>query len=135
MSKKSMLLALTAFFVGGAAGLAVGGMRGFDRGAELILNSALEKDARDVSSRIAVLNHIRANEPVPAIEKLETGLDDLLIGFDPQEPYLGVEPQVAGAMRKAIDEAKAYRAKHPWPDENAMRAKMVRAMFAKDLYR
>jgi hypothetical protein len=133
--KKTLLLAFTAFFAGGAAGFAAGGLRGFDKGMALILNGALAKDARDISTRIAILGHVRAGEQKPAIEKLETGLDDLLIGFDPAEPYPGLEPQTAGALRKAIDEAKAYRQAHPWAEEKSMRANMVRAMFAKDLYR
>jgi hypothetical protein len=133
--KRTILLALTAFFIGGAAGLAIGGLRGFDRGAALVLDSALAKDARDVESRIAILGHLRAGEQKPAIEKLETGLDDLLVGFDPAEPYLGLDPRTTDAMRKAIEQAKAYRAAHPWADENGMRAKMVKSLFARDLYR
>ena len=135
MSRAQILLALIAFIVGTAAGLAVGGLRGFDRGAALILNSALQKDAREVSSRIAILGHMRSSEQKQAIEKLEAGLDDLLIGFDPSEPYPGLDAQTTGALRKAIEEAKAYRQAHPWAAGKNMRADMVRAMFEKDLYR
>lgn len=135
MSRAQILLALIAFIVGTAAGLAFGGLRGFDRGAALILNGALQKDARDVSSRIAILGHVRAGEQKQAIEKLEAGLDDLLIAFDPSQPYPGLDAQTTGAVRKAIEEAKVYRTKHPWTGEKNMRADMVRALFAKDLYR
>ena len=132
---RQILLALIAFLVGAAAGLGFGGLRGFDRGAALILNGALHKDAREVSSRIAILGHVRAGEQKQAIEKLEAGLDDLLIGFDPSEPYPGLDAQTTEALRKAIEEAKAYRQAHPWEAGKNMRAEMVRAMFAKDLYR
>lgn len=135
MKKATVLIALIAFLVGGAAGFAVGGLRGFDRGASLILNSALEKDARDITNRIAVLADLRGGEQKRAIDRIEADMDDLLIGFDPAQPYPGLEAQTAGAMRKAIDDAKSYRKAHPWAEEKNLRANMVRAMFAKDLYR
>jgi hypothetical protein len=82
-----------------------------------------------------VLADLRGGEHKRAIERIEAGMDDLLIGFDPQEPYPGLETRTVNAMRKAIDEAKAYRQAHPWAEEKNLRANMVRAMFAKDLYR
>jgi hypothetical protein len=133
MIGKKLLLAsmLGAFVFGAAGGLAIG----HRAGSAAILNEALAKDARDVVARIAILGHVRSGEQKPAIEKLETGLDDLLIGFDPQPPYQGLEGSTVAALRKAIDEAKAYRAKHPWGEQKNMRADMVRSLFSRDLYR
>jgi hypothetical protein len=96
----------------------------------------LAKDAREIGARIATLNHLWLGERAQAIEKLEAGLDDILVGFDPDEPYRGLDGQTVAALAKAIDAAKAYRAAHPWPPtEKHVRAKMVRNLFARDLYK
>ena len=129
--KLALVSMLVAFLFGLAGGLAVG----YRAGGAAILNSALAKDARDVTARIAILGHVRAGEQKQAIEKLETGLDDLLIGFDPDQPYGGLEGATVAALRKAIDDAKAYRAKHPWAEQKNMRADMVRSLFSRDPYR
>jgi hypothetical protein len=125
-----------AFACGAAAGGAYGAYRGFRAGFELVLNQALEKDAREVSTRVEVLRNIRKDGSQPAIRRLEAGLDDLLVTFDPDEPFTGLEPRTVAALRKAIADARDYRSAFPWPDpENNFRAKMVRSLFARDLYK
>ena len=137
VTRKVLFISLiVAFSVGCVAGLATGGFRGFRAGMALILNGALVKDAREVEARIAILRHLRTGDREQAIEKLEVGLDDILIGFDPAEPYPGLDGHTVTALRKAIDEARVYRAAHPWPSkQNHLRAEMVRNLFARDLYK
>jgi hypothetical protein len=137
VTKKVLVLCvLGAFACGAAAGGAYGVYRGFRAGVELVLNQALEKDAREVSARIAVLRDLRKDGIQLALRKLETGLDDTLVTFDPDVPFSGLEPRTIAALRKAIADAKDYRAVFPWPDaENNFRAKMVRSLFARDLYK
>lgn len=136
ITRKSFFLSvIVAFSVGCGAGVAIGGYAGLRAGMASILNSALVKDAREVGARIVILRDLRAGARKQAIDKLETGLDDILIGFDPAEPYSGLEVQTIAALRKAIDEAKAYRAAHPWAlKQKDLRADMVRNLFARDPY-
>ena len=137
VTKKTLALCLLAAFAcGAAAGGAYGAYRGFRAGFELVLNQALEKDAREVSTRVEVLRSIRKDGAQPVIRKLETGLDDLLVTFDPDEPFTGLERRTVVALRKAIADAKDYRAAFPWPDAaNNPRAKMVGSLFARDPYK
>jgi hypothetical protein len=122
------------FLAGCAIGLAIGGQQGFRFGTSFIVNEALFKDAREVESRIAILGHLRAGERDQAMERLETGLSDILIGFDPAEPYAGLDGQTAGALRKAIDAAREYRSAHPREKRN-FRDDMVDNLFARELYK
>ncbi|MGH8703078.1 MAG: hypothetical protein ACREVR_18145, partial [Burkholderiales bacterium] len=109
---------------------------GYRWGFAVVLESALVKDAREIGARIATLNHLWLGEREQAIAKLEGGLDDILVGFDPEEPYPGLDGQTVAALAKAIDAAKAYRAAHPWPStQRHPRAEMVRNLFARDLYK
>ena len=134
VTRKALVLSLLAAFVcGAAAGGAYGAYRGFNAGFTLLLNQALAKDAREVSSRVEVLLNLR-KDPQAAIRKLENGLDDLLVTFDPDEPYARLEPATVAAIRKAIEGAKEYRGSFPWTDKNP-REKMVRSLFARDLYK
>ena len=132
IGKKLLFVSMLAAFVFGVAGgLAIG----YRAGTAAILNDALVKDARDISTRISILGHMRSGEQKQAIEKLEAGMDDLLIGFDPAQPYPGLEGATVTALRKAIDDARAYRAKHPWPEQKNMRADMVRSLFSREVYK
>lgn len=137
VTRRTFLVSLIgAFLAGGLVGLATGAFGGYRSGMALVLDSALAKDAREIGARIATLNHLWLGERTQAIEKLEAGLDDILVGFDPDEPYRGLDGQTVAALGKAIDEAKAYRAEHPWPStEKHVRAGMVRNLFARDLYK
>ena len=137
VTRRTFLVSLSvAFLAGGLAGLAAGAFAGYRSGWALVLNSALAKDAREIGARIATLNHLWLGEREQAIAKLEGGLDDILVGFDPDTPYAGLDGQTVSALAKAIDAAKAYRAAHPWPStERHVRAEMVRNLFARDLYK
>ncbi|MGH8675008.1 MAG: hypothetical protein ACREVG_11935 [Burkholderiales bacterium] len=137
VTRRTFLVSLgVAFLVGGLGGLAAGAFGGYRWGFAVVLESALVKDAREIGARIATLNHLWLGEREQAIAKLEGGLDDILVGFDPEEPYRGLDGQTVAALAKAIDAAKAYRAAHPWPStERHPRAEMVRNLFASDLYK
>ena len=137
VTRRAFLVSLgIAFLAGGLVGMAIGAFGGYRSGMSLVLNSALAKDAREIGARIATLNHLWLGEREQAIEKLEGGLDDILVGFDPDTPYTGLDGQTVAALAKAIDAAKAYRAAHPWPStERHVRAEMVRNLFARDLYK
>lgn len=118
-SKRKLVIGTTlAFLAGCAIGLAFGGFQGFRFGTSLIINQALARDARDVEARIAILRNLRAGEQAPATEALETGLSDILIGFDPAEPYAGLDGETMAALRNAIAAARAYRTQHPPPAED-----------------
>ncbi len=135
--RRTFLVSLSvAFFLGGLAGMAAGAFAGYRWGFAVVLDSALVKDAREVGARIATLNHLWLGERAQAIANLEGGLDDILVGFQPDEPYADLDGHTVTALAKAIDAAKAYRAAHPWPStERRPRAEMVRNLFARDLYK
>ena len=137
VTRRTFLVGLgVAFLVGGLSGLVAGAFGGYRWGFAVVLESALVKDAREIGARIATLNHLWLGEREQAIAKLEGGLDDILVGFDPEEPYPGLNGQTIAALAKAIDAAKVYRAAHPWPStERHPRAEMVRNLFARDLYK
>ena len=132
--QKVFLGAAFALLAGCAIGLAIGGYQGFRLGTSFIINEALSKDAREVVSRIAILRQLRAGKQDQAMEKLETGLADILIGFDPAEPYAGLDAQTVAALRKAIDEAREYRSIYPRQQKD-FRDKMVDSLFARELYK
>ena len=135
IGKKGLIIGVVlAFIAGGAAGLAFGGYQGIQKGASLILNECLSKDAREVGTRVTVLRNLRAGRQAPAVESLEGGMDDILVGFDPAEPFPGLTPQTTGALAKAIAEAKAYRSAHPRQSGHARDA-MVRNLFERQPYK
>ena len=136
VTRRTFLVGLgVAFLVGALSGLATGAFAGYRSGFAAVVNSALVKDAREIGARIATLNHLWLGEREQAIAKLEGGLDDILVLFNPDEPYAGLDGNTAAALAKAIDAARAYRAAHPWPStEKHPRAEMVRNLFARDLY-
>jgi len=136
ISKQKLFIGLiVAFLVGGAAGLAMGGFRGFQSGMSFILNECLAKDAREVGSRVAVLGYLRAGRQDQAVEGLEAGLDDILIGFDPVEPYPGLTGQTTAALGKAITGAREYRSAYPRQSKAHVRDEMVRNLFARERYK
>ncbi len=137
VARKTFFIGLIAVFLAGSlAGLAAGAFGGYRAGMGLILNDALAKDAREVGARIATLDLLWAGQREQAIQKLEGGLDDILVGFDPDQPYGGLDQATVATLAKAIGQAKAYRTAHPWPStEKHPRAEMVRSLFARDRYR
>ena len=126
---------ILAFVAGGAGGLALGGVQGFQKGASLIINECLSSDAREVGLRVAVLKQLRVGNSAPAMESLEAGMDDILVRFDPAEPYPGLTDRTTGALAKAIAEAKGYRDTHPRQSKGHPRDEMVRSLFARELYK
>jgi hypothetical protein len=131
--RKVLIGIISSFIVGCVIGLVVGGHQGFRYGTSAVVREALAKDAREVKARIATLRHLRVGEQDQALETLETGLSDLLIGFDPAEPYAGLDAQTVAALKEAIDEARKYRSEHPRPQKD-FRDKMVDDLFARNLY-
>ena len=131
-ARKAWIIGIAAFLIGGAAGLAIGGYRGYVAGFTLILNEALAKDAREVAARVAVLRNLRTGKSEPAVESLEAGMDDILVGFDPAEPYPGLTTQTTGALAKAITEAREYRVAYPRQSKMRARDEMVRNLLARE---
>lgn len=105
---KIMLLLLGAM-IGAAAG-AYGGMR---YGKGVILDDCMHQASRDVERLVVTLKYVRSGERDPAVELLESWMDDALVLFDPAEPYPGLQPKTVALMNKALQDAKAYRAAHP----------------------
>jgi hypothetical protein len=136
IGRKGLIVGLLlAFAAGGLVGVAAGGYQGVQKGASLILNECLSKDAREIAARIAILGNLRAGQQAPALESLEAGMDDLLVGFDPVEPYAGLTPQTTAALAKAIAEARAYRSAHPRQSKAHARDDMVRNLLARERYK
>lgn len=132
--KKKILIGvgvLAAFLLGGAAGVVVGGLRGFKLARAQLLNQILVKDARAVQGQVAVLKQLRANRKSKALETMELSLNDALIMFDPAEPYPDVEPGVTAEIDKAISDAMAYRKRYSRSKSKDMRDAMVKSLFAK----
>lgn len=127
---------IITFVAGCAIGVAAGGYGGFQRGMSLILNEALVRDAREVGTRIGILKQLRAGEHDQAVAQLETGLNDILILFDPERPYPGLERQTKVALRSAIDQARHYRGSFQRQiNERDFREKMVQNLFSRELYK
>lgn len=131
ISRQGLFIGLIA----GVAGLAMGGYHGFSSGTSFILNECLSKDAREVEARVAVLRHSRAGRQDQAVEGLEAGLDDILVGFDPVEPYPGLTGQTTAALGKSIAVAKEYRSAHPRQSKAHARDEMVRNLLARERYK
>ena len=131
--KKGLFIGIIlAFVAGGAGGLALGGVQGFQKGASAIINECLSSDAREVGLRVTALKQLRAGNPASAMESLEGGMDDILVRFDPAEPYPGLTARTTGAVAKAIAEAKTYRETHPRQSKGHARDEMVRNLFARE---
>ena len=101
------ILAVVAAAIISAAG---GTYFGFSLGVRTILNDALYKDALDVESSMTGLKALRTGDREQAIETLEAHMDDVLIRFDPVEPYRGLNSQTTAEIDKALHEAADYRA-------------------------
>lgn len=133
-TKKLVLFGFLIALIAGSAGAGFGVWFGFQKGFNMVLNEALIGDARDVTSRVESLKELRSGHKDKAIAGLETRMDDVLISFDMETPYNGLKPHTSAELRKAIEAAKAYRAKHPHAKKDDMRARMVAALFARAPY-
>ena len=99
--------------VGAIVGLAAGGYGGWRYASAGILNQCLYADARQVQTAVAALKFLRAGDRPLAVEALEAGMDDILVPFDPWQPYAGLEARTVAEIDRALLEAKNYRAAHP----------------------
>ena len=133
-TSKSVLIGLLIALIAGTAGAGFGVWFGFQKGFNMVLNEALIGDARDVTSRVESLKELRSGRKDKAVTAIEARMDDVLISFDMETPYNGLKPHTVAELRKAIDSAKAYRAKYPHAKKDDMRARMVAALFARAPY-
>ena len=99
--------------VGAILGIAAGGYAGWRSGNTSILNECLYADARQIQTAVAALKLLRAGERPLALEALEAGMDDILVPFDPSQPYAGLEERTVAEINRALLEARNYRAAHP----------------------
>lgn len=99
--------------VGAILGIAAGGYGGWRYGNAAILNECLYADARQIQTAIAALKLLRAGERPLAVEALEAGMDDILVPFDPAQPYPGLEARTVAEINRALLEARDYRAANP----------------------
>jgi hypothetical protein len=99
--------------VGIVLGIAAGGYAGWRHGNAAILNECLYADARQIQTVVAALKLLRAEERPLALEALEAGMDDILVPFDPAQPYRGLEERTVAEINRALLEAKNYRAANP----------------------
>ena len=126
MGGKALVGVLAAIIAGAALGLAVGWGLGMERGASSVVDTTINKDARDVQSQIATLKHLRAGEIDQAIELIESNLDDQLVMFDPVEPYSGISDNTYSEVAKALKQCKEYRVEHPRKSNRSFVDEMVK---------
>lgn len=99
--------------VGAIVGIAAGGYGGWRYASAGILNRCLYADARQIQTSVAALKLLRAGDRPLAVEALEAGMDDILVPFDPAQPYSGLEARTLAEIDRALLEAKNYRVAHP----------------------
>jgi hypothetical protein len=133
--RDKLVVGAATLLAGIAAGTAAGWYFGAAAGRTAILNEWIYNDARDVQAQVVVLRSLREKKADQAIELLEARLDDQLIQFDPQQPLPALTPRETGEMRKAIVDAKDYRAGFPRQSKRKAVDEMVRNLFARDLYK
>jgi len=130
-----LLVGAAALLGGVAVGAAAGWYYGFSSGRNTILNDWIYSDAREVQAQIVVLRRLREKKAGEAIEQLEARLDDQLVQFDPQEPFSFLTAREVGELRKAIADARDYRAVFPRQSKRKFVDDMVRSLFSRDLYK
>ncbi len=126
------LLAYFLFALGGSAiGFIVGGYTGSQFGMGLILNSTLSKDAIEIQGQLSALRELRTGDTAAAVLRLEAGIDDALVLFDPAEPYPGLREDTEATVSNAIRAAWEYRREFDPASERAHVDAMVDALFRK----
>ena len=133
MSARShRLLAYFLFALGGSAiGFLVGGYTGSQFGMGLILNSSLSKDGLEIQRQLSALRELRRGEVDAAIARLEDGIDDTLVIFDPADPYPGLRDDTIATIDTAIRAAWQYRRDFDPPARREHVEAMVDALFRK----
>lgn len=112
MSMKSLSISLVILVVAIEASVTAYWF-GFQKGSAFAIDMAIGKDARLVQSHLQTLEHLRAGEIEKSIELLESGLDDQLILFAPEEAYTGLSESSKAEVKHAIHEASKYRKQYP----------------------
>lgn len=113
MTPRARVLLAAAFLGGGALGGLAGAYFGARFAFRLVLNEAIAKDARSVSALAAALTKLRGGSREKGLDAVESHLDDLLVLFDPVEPYPGLSARTQAVVEAAMREAAAYRKRHP----------------------
>lgn len=101
------------FLAGSAIGFLVGAYSGSNFGVGLIVNNALQRDALEIERRLTALRQLRAADSTAAIETLESGIDDALVIFDPQQPLPGISDDTAARVATAVRNVYDYRRQFP----------------------
>jgi hypothetical protein len=130
--KKRLLLSIVLSL---AAGVIIGAYGGFRLGKSPVLNNALQKNAKDVQAHVAALKHVREGRADKALEVIEADLDDDLVLFDPWESYGPVNDQTNAEIRKAIGQARDYRAAYPRKSNRPHVDAMVGSVLKKEAFK
>jgi hypothetical protein len=131
-ARSNRLLAYFLFALGGSAlGFVIGGYSGSQFGMGLILNSTLSKDGIEVQRQLSALRELRAGDIDAAVARLEDGIDDTLVLFDPSEPYPGLRDDTIATVDNAIRAAWEYRRDFDPPARREHVETMVDALFRK----
>jgi len=128
---KAALLLVAGLILGAAAG----GYGGWRYGNAGVLNQALYADARQVQTSVAALKLLRAGERPLAVEALEAGMDDILVPFDPEKPYPGLEERTIAEINRALLEARNYRAANPRKSNRPHVDAMVGSLLSRGSYK
>ena len=127
---KAALLLIVGVILGAAAG----GYGGWRMASGPVLNQCLYADARQVQTSVAALKLLRAGEQPLAVEALEAGVDDMLVPFDPAQPYAGLEERTIAEINRALLEARVYRDRNPRKSNRPHVDKMVSTLLARGAY-
>ena len=61
-------------------------------------------------------------------------MDDVLVPFDPMQPYAGLEDRTIAEINRALLEARIYRERNPRKSNRPQVDKMVGALLARGAY-
>lgn len=111
--KNCLPFALLVLLVGIAAGAAGGIWFGFEQGTGVVIDRSMRKDAEGVQLSVEALRALREGRTDEALGLLEQRTEDVVILFDPHEPYPGVSGQTVAEVEAAVADLRRYRADHP----------------------
>jgi hypothetical protein len=121
--------------IGAVLGIAAGGYGGWRYANTAgVLNECLYADARQVQTSVAALKLLRVGERALAVEALEAGMDDVLVPFDPAQPYAGLEERTIAEINRALLEARVYRDRNPRKSNRPQVDKMVGTLLTRGAY-